>query len=310
MIHNPLQINIDPKQVEELQHKADSIQGATQEFLRIMQEDPTTAWTQLGRDALEFGLKVVAALLIYVVGIWLTRKIKHLMNRSFEKKGTDKTIASFANSCVSITLTVLVIILCISTLGINTTSLAALLAAGGMAIGMALSGTLQNFAGGIILLMFKPFKAGDYVEAQGYAGTVSEVNIFSTKITTLNNEAIIIPNGALSGGTIKNYSAMPCRRYDFTVPFEHGTDMQAAMDTLLEVASKDERVLKGGEFPDAAPAAAMVDSIDMHGVTIVMKAWTKSDVYWDFIYDYRLKAYSAILEKGFKIATPKVNIEQ
>ena len=106
MIHNPLQINIDPKQVEELQHKADSIQGATQEFLRIMQEDPTTAWTQLGRDALEFGLKVVAALLIYVVGIWLTRKIKHLMNRSFEKKGTDKTTATFANSCVTITLTV------------------------------------------------------------------------------------------------------------------------------------------------------------------------------------------------------------
>ena len=310
MLHKILLITIDPQQVEQIQSKSDSLQRVGQEFIRIMQEDPTTAWTKLGQDALHFGLKVLAALLIYIVGIWLIRKIKALMNRSFERKGTDKTIASFANSVVTVCLTVLVIILAISTLGVNTSSLAALLAAGGMAIGFALSGTLQNFAGGIILLMFKPFKAGDHIEAQGYDGIVSEVNIFSTKIVTFTNEVIVIPNGALSGGTIKNNSDRGWRRYDFKLPFEHGTDIEAAMHTLEDIAQADDRVMKGGESPEVAPPAAMVDDIDMHSITIVVKMWVKSENYWDIYYNFKQNAYTTLLAKGFKIATPKVNIEQ
>ena len=187
--------------------QADSIKVKTAETLAALKDtEPNVLLQNLGQQALHFGLKVLAALAIYIIGAWLIKKITKMVSKGLEKKASDAALASFVKSLVSITLWVLLIIITVGALGINTTSLAALLAAGGMAIGMALSGTVQNFAGGIMLLVFKPIKAGDFIEAQGFTGTVSEINITSTKLVTLDNRVVFIPNGALSSGNINNFS--------------------------------------------------------------------------------------------------------
>ena len=191
--------------------QADSIKVKTAETLAALKDtEPNVLLQNLGQQALHFGLKVLAALAIYIIGAWLIKRITKMVAKGLEKKASDAALASFVKSLVSITLWVLLIIITVGALGINTTSLAALLAAGGMAIGMALSGTVQNFAGGIMLLVFKPIKAGDFIEAQGFTGTVSEINITSTKLITRDNRVVFIPNGALSSGNInKMRSLMP-----------------------------------------------------------------------------------------------------
>ena len=191
---------------------------------------------ELLKEAINFGIKVLIALLIYFIGAWLIKKIRNMLHRIFERRNTEKAIASFVESLTSISLMVILVIITVGTLGINTTSLAALLAAGGMAIGMALSGTVQNFAGGIMLLVFKPFKAGDFIETQdGFSGTVTDVNIVSTKLTTTDNRIIVIPNGSLSNGTINNYSMNTMRRVEWLVGVEYGTSAEEVKNVLKSI---------------------------------------------------------------------------
>lgn len=279
----------------------DSLRTATEQFMSVLKDDPQTALNQLIHYAVDFGLKVLAAIIIYVVGIWLIRRVKKSMNRRFERKHTDKTIASFTNSLVSVVLTVLVIILCISTLGINTTSLAALLAAGGMAIGMALSGTLQNFAGGIMLLVFKPFKVGDYIEAQGFEGTVSEVNMVSTKLITNDNRVVIIPNGALSSGNIENHYEKDKRRIDYLIPMDHGTDADAFIEDVKALISKDKRVFD---------SFVALNNIDTNCVEFAVKLWVKSEDYWIVFYDFYKTLYSDLMSKNYVFAANRLNINE
>ena len=198
----------------------------------------TVLVSELLDKAVAFGLKVLAALAIYLIGAWAIRKIKGVVGRIFERKKTDAAIASFVQSIISIALTVILIIITIGAVGIDTTSIAALLAGGGMAIGMALNGTVQNFAGGIMIIAFKPFKAGDYIQAQGYEGTVSEVNIVSTKLTTVDNRSIIIPNGALSNGTVNNFSQNQLRRLDWTVSVEYGASIDDTKKVLMDILKR------------------------------------------------------------------------
>ena len=299
MLRLPLQVPVVDE--ERIQKTTDSLKVATEQFIDVLRQDPQTALNQLLQDTLNFGLKVLAAILIYVVGIWLIRRVKRNMQRRFERKNTDKTIASFTNSLVSVILTILVIILSISTLGINTTSLAALLAAGGMAIGMALSGTLQNFAGGIMLLVFKPFKAGDFIEAQGYSGTVSEVNMVSTKLVTTDNRVIVIPNGALSSGNINNYSQKDTRRVDYLIPMSHGIDAVAFMDDVRVVISKDARI--GESF-------VALNKIDINSVEFVIKLWVKSEDYWPVYHEFYLALYTEISSKGYDFAANRLDINK
>ena len=204
MIKLPLQITVSPEDTVAVSR----IEQTARETIEHIATTPLEELIpELMREAINFGIKVLVALLIYFIGAWLIKKIRNMLHRIFEKRKTEKAISSFVESLTSISLTVILIIITVGALGVNTTSLAALLAAGGMAIGMALSGTVQNFAGGIMILVFKPFKAGDFIETEnGYSGTVSDVNIFSTKLTTTDNRLIIIPNGSLSNGTINNYS--------------------------------------------------------------------------------------------------------
>ena len=283
------------------------VKKAGAELVEKLANTPTD---QLISDFLEqsisFGLKVLAALAIYLIGAWLIKKIKKFVHAIFEKRKTEHAIASFVESLVSITLMVLLIIITVGTLGINTTSLAALLAAGGMAIGMALSGTVQNFAGGIMLLVFKPFKSGDFIEAQGFTGTVSEVNIVSTKLVTTDNRSIIIPNGALSNGTIDNFSQNKFRRLEWLVDVEYGVVSSEVKSVLKEIVDAEKRVIYAPEAP-YNPMIAL-NSLRDSSVQFIVRAWVKKEDYWDVLYDINEKIYDILPEKGINFPFPQMDV--
>ena len=225
-----------------------------------------------------FGLKVLLAVAIYIIGAWLIRKVKKLLARTFEKRKSDPTIATFIQSLVSATLWVVLILAMVGTLGINTTSIAALLAAGGMAIGMAMSGTVQNFAGGLMLLAFKPFKVGDYVSAQGYFGWISEISIVHTKLITTDNREITIPNGALSNGNIDNYSARNPYRLSVWFSVAYGTDLDLLRDVLLELVKQQPEIMDAST-PGAADPRVYVGKLGESGIEVEIRVWIKSEYY-------------------------------
>lgn len=288
----------------------DSIDIATSvaEVAHKLKETPLDQLlANLGDQAIHFGLKVLAALVIYFVGAWLIKRVKKLIGTIFVKRNTEKAIASFVQSLVSITLTVLLIIITVGTLGINTTSLAALLAAGGMAIGMALSGTVQNFAGGIMLLIFKPFKAGDFIEAQGFSGTVTEVNIVSTRLTTPDNRIIVIPNGALSNGTINNFSQNNMRRLEWLVDVEYGSSSETVKEVLKSIINDESRILY---VSSGAPADPLVElnSLRDSSVQFVVRGWVKSSDYWDVLFAVNDRIYNELPKHGIQFPFPQLDV--
>jgi small conductance mechanosensitive channel len=309
---------------------ADSVKQGAKQMIEYAKTDPEGFW-QIFLDKLtEFGLKLLAALLIFIIGIWLIRWTKSILKRVFERRNTEKTIASFVTSFVSISLTVLLVVISVSTLGVNTTSLAALLAAGGMAIGMALSGTVQNFAGGLMLLAFKPFKAGDFIDAQGHSGKVIEVNITATKILTVDNRVVILPNGALSNGTINNFSGRPLRRVEWLVSVEYGVDAKACKEAILAIVNSDKRILQADTDMkklykelniknyqlstvnyqmDAIPAPFVaLKSLNESDISFVVRAGVRSENYWDVFFDLQERFYTELPPQGFGFAYPHVEL--
>ena len=292
---------------EEIASKADSTRAALQQFGELVAKDPNTALRTLGQNALQFGLKVLAALAIYIVGAWIIKRIKKGLRKVFERRKTDRAMASFISSFVSIALTVILIIVAVGALGVNTSSLAALLAAGGMAIGMALSGTLQNFAGGLMIMAFKPFKAGDYIEAQGYAGVVNEVTIVGTHLTTVDNRNVILPNGALSNGNIVNYHHYPMRRVDLTVSVEYGTDAAACKDKLLQIVREDDRILDGS-FPGAADPFVAVQKLSDSSVDFLVRVWVKNPDFWPVQFALNERIYTELPQAGIQFPFPQMDV--
>ena len=315
---------------EQIEQKRDSVRLGAQHMIEYAKTDPHGFWQTVGETMLQFGLKVLAALLLYIVGMWLISLLKRALKRMFQRRQTEPTLASFISSFVSITLTILLVVISVSTLGVNTTSLAALLAAGGMAIGMALSGTVQNFAGGLMLLAFKPFKAGDFIEAQGQTGKVIEVNITATKILTPDNRVVILPNGALSNGTINNYSGRPLRRVEWSVSVSYGVDADARKQAILDILNSDEHVLKADTDMNAlykelniskfqlstvnyrmeaipAPFVAL-KSLNESDITFVARVWVKGDDYWDVFFDMQHRFYTELPKQGFTFAYPHRDI--
>lgn len=305
MSYFPLQVATPS--AEEIAVKADSAKVTLEAFAENLAKDPGTTLQNLGQEAIQFGLKILAALLIYFIGAWLIKKVKKMLSAMFSRKKTDKTLASFVTSLTTITLTILLITITIGTLGINTTSFAALLAAGGMAIGMAMSGTVQNFAGGIMILAFKPFKAGDFIEAQGYSGTVSAVSITSTYLTTVDNKAVIIPNGALFNGNINNYSANPVRRVDWNVCVEYGTDAKLCSNKLLGLIKADTRVIDSS-VKGAADPSVVLSSLGDSAVVFTVRAWVKTADYWNVLYDYNTTVYTELPKIGISFPYPQMDI--
>ena len=257
--------------------------------------------------AISFGMKVLAALIIYMIGAWLIRKIKNMGGRIFERKKTDAAISSFVQSILSISLTVLLIIITIGAVGIDTTSIAALLAGGGMAIGLALNGTVQNFAGGIMIIAFKPFKSGDYIEAQGYEGTVAEVNIVNTKLNTVDNKSVIIPNGALFNGTINNFSDKDIRRLDWTVAVEYGAEVQETKEVLMSLLKSDIRILNTVKGAPADPFVALSELSDS-SVKFVMRGWVASSDYWNVKFAINERIYEELPKNGIRFPFPQMDI--
>ena len=315
---------------EQIQQRQDSIRAGAQQMIEYARTDPEGFWQAFVDKLTQFGLQVLAALLIFVIGIWLIRWVKNMLGRMFTRKKTEPTIASFITSFVSISLTVLLVVISISTLGVDTTSLAALLAAGGLAIGMALSGTVQNFAGGLMLLAFKPFKAGDFIEAQGTTGKVVEVNITATKILTPDNRVVILPNGALSNGVINNFNGRPLRRVEWQVSVSYGVDAAACKAAILAILNSDARVLQADTDMqqlykdlnisayqlstvnyrmDAIPAPFVaLKSLNENDITFVVRAWVKADQYWDVFFGMQERFYTELPPQGFTFAYPHMDV--
>ena len=305
MIFNLLQMNGPTP--EEIAERADSAKVTIEQFAENLAKDPSTTLQNLGQDAIEFGIKLVVAILVYMLGAWLIGRIKKSLVRVFNRKKTDKVLSSFVISITTITLTILLITAVIGTLGVNTTSFAALLAAGGMAIGMAMSGTVQNFAGGIMILAFKPFKAGDFIEAQGYSGTVTTVSITSTALTTTDNRTIIIPNGTLINGNINNFSRNPVRRVEWNIGVEYGTDAELCCSKLLELVKADPRVIDSS-VKGAADPSAVITQLGDSAVTFTVKAWVKTADYWDVLYDYNKTVYTELPKAGINFPFPQMDV--
>lgn len=255
----------------------------------------------LGVDA---GKSILLAIVIYIAGRFIINLINRLIRQMLERKNVDATIQSFLKSFVSILLNVLLIITVVSALGINTTSFAALLASFGVAAGMALSGNLQNLAGGLIILLFKPFKVGDFIEAQGTMGTVKEIQIIHTILQTVDNKEIYLPNGSLSSGSITNYSKMGTRRVDFTVSVEYGTDVEKVLNTLKTIAASDDRILKEPE-PFCA-LSALADS----SVNFTFRVWVNGTDYWPVYFEVNRKVYEEFNRQGIQFPFPQLQIHQ
>ena len=247
------------------------------------------------------GKSILLAILIFVVGRYVIRLINKLIANMLERRRVEPTIQSFLKSFTNILLTILLVITVISALGVNTTSFAALLASAGVAIGMALSGNLQNLAGGIILLLFKPYKIGDYIEAQG---VVQEIQIFHTIILTVDNKQIYIPNGALSSGSITNYSAKELRRVDWTVGVEYGTDVEKVQAALMKLIDADNRILK-----DPAPFIALRE-LASSSVDFTVRGWVKGADYWGVFFDMNKQIYEEFNRQGISFPFPQIQVHQ
>ena len=256
------------------------------------------------RAGIEAGKSILLALVIFLVGRFLIGLINKLAARMMERKHLDASIQSFLKSFINILLTILLLISVVSALGVNTTSFAALLASAGVAVGMALSGNLQNLAGGIIILLFKPYKVGDYVDAQGVSGTVKEIQIFHTILQTVDHKVIYVPNGALSSGSVVNYSLSEDRRIEWSIGVEYGTDAEKVKSTLLSIASADGRILQ-----DPAPFIAL-SGLGESSVDFVLRAWVKNADYWDVYFDLNRQIYEVFGQKGISFPFPQMVVHQ
>ena len=242
------------------------------------------------------GGRIIGAVIIFVVGRFLISFIKKLVSKLLMKRHIDAGIQSFVKS--------LVIIAVIGKLGVETTSFAALLASAGVAVGMALSGNLQNFAGGLIVLLFRPFKVGDWIESQGVSGTVREIQIFHTILTTADNKVIYIPNGALSSGTVTNYSREDTRRVDWVIGVEYGENYDKVESTVRRILAADSRILN-----TPAPFVAL-HALDASSVNIVIRVWVKSSDYWGVYFDMNKTIYTVFNEEGIGFPFPQLTVHQ
>lgn len=251
------------------------------------------------------GWTLIKALLVFIVGRFLISMINKLVQRVLLKRKIDPSIKTFVGSLIHITLMILLIISVVGALGVQTASFAALLASAGVAIGMALSGNLSNFAGGLIILIFKPYKVGDFIEAQGLSGTVREIQIFHTVLTTTDNKVIYIPNGSLSSSAVVNYSYQEVRRVDWTFGVEYGTDFAKVKGVLEDILAKDERILQ----EPAAPFVAMSQLADS-SVNYVVRVWVKSPDYWNVYYGITRTVYERFNAEGIGFPFPQLTIHQ
>ncbi len=250
----------------------------------------------------EYGTSLLFAIAVIVIGFWIVKRINKLVDFTFEKKDFDPSLETFLASAIAISLRILVIITALSQLGIEMTSFVALLGAAGLAIGMAFSGTLSNLAGGVMILFFKPYKVGDFIEAQGEKGTVKELRIFNTILITLDNKTVIIPNGPLANGNMINYSTQTKRRVDFTVGIAYGDDYDTAKNTLLEFVKEDPRIL------DEEDNFIGLDKLADSSVNLTLRVWCKTEDFRAVYFNMNERIYKEFGSKGLNIPFPQMDV--
>ncbi|MDD6016974.1 MAG: mechanosensitive ion channel [Bacteroidaceae bacterium] len=252
----------------------------------------------------QFGKNVLLAIIVYFVGRFIIKYAIKALRAVTQKRKVEASLTSFLNSLVSISLNLILAIIIIGILGIDTSSFLAVFASAGIAVGMALSGMLQNFAGGVLILMLKPYKVGDYIEAQGFAGTVREIQIFSTVLDTMDNQTIIIPNGPLATGSLKNSTKAPTRRIDLDVEVAYGTDPDEVRQVLMNVINADERIMQSGVFAPFIPMTTMSTS----SIVFQMRIWVKATDYWPVRFDTTEKVYKELGKAGIEIPFQQMDV--
>lgn len=252
----------------------------------------------------QLGLTLIKAAIVFVVGRFVIGLVNKLIHRILTKRDIEPSIKTFIGSLVNVVLMVLLLISVVGALGVQTTSFAALLASAGVAVGMALSGNLSNFAGGLIILLFKPFKVGEYIESQGVGGTVREIQIFHTILLTADNKNIYIPNGSLSSGVVTNFGKEATRRVDWTFGVEYGSDYGQVERVIESVLAQDARILK-----EPAPFIALKELADS-SVNIVVRAWVKSPDYWGVYFDTNKAIYETFNTEGIGFPFPQLTVHQ
>lgn len=249
-----------------------------------------------------YGPKIIAAVLTLMLGLWVANLVVSMIKKMFTKSRVDLSLQSFLGSLIGILLKVMVYITALGMLGVEMTSFVAILGAAGLAVGLALSGTLQNFAGGVMILFFKTFKVGDYIEAQGYSGTVKEIQIFVTVLTTPDNKTVIVPNGPLATGTLVNYSAQAQRRVDWTFGIGYGDDVDQAYAVIQQLISDDQRIKT-----EPAPFYAVSGLADS-SVNIVVRVWVDAPDYWGVFFRMNEFVYKRFPEAGLSIPFPQRDV--
>jgi len=256
----------------------------------------------LTQFAVDYGMKIVAALATLIIGLYVVSIIKSVVVAMMDRAKVDPSLRTFLSSMVAVMLKILVYITALSVLGVEMTSFVAILGAAGLAVGLALSGTLQNFAGGVMILLFKPYKVGDVIEAQGYVGGVKEIQIFTTILTTPDNKTVLIPNGPLATGSLINYSTQPTRRVDWVFGISYGDDLDKAFAVLKGLIAADDKILK-----DPEPFMALHALADS-SVNIVVRVWVNSPDYWAVFFNMNEQVYKTFAKAGLSIPFPQMDV--
>ena len=252
----------------------------------------------------EYGLKLLGAVIIWIVGSWIIKRIKNMLKKVIAKTEYDESLEIFISNLVVGLLKVILVVVILGQLGVETTSFAAILAAAGLAIGLALQGSLSNFAGGVLIMIFKPYRIGDFIEAQGQIGVVKEIEIFTTKLNTVDNKEVIIPNGAMSNGNITNYTTEKTRRVDITMGVSYDADIKQTKDLLMKIMTDHPKVLK-----DPAPMVVLGELADS-SVNFKMRPWSLTDDYWDVYFEIMETCKIELDKAGIEIPYPQMDIHK
>ncbi|MES2662076.1 MAG: mechanosensitive ion channel domain-containing protein [Pseudomonadota bacterium] len=272
------------------------------EFEKLAQIDLAIVWTRLVTITTTYGLNIIAAIIIFILGRWAAGLIARATDKMLMRAQVDRAIISFVHNLVYVGVLIFVVIAALSKLGIQTASFVAVLGAAGLAIGLALQGSLSNFAAGVLLIIFRPFKEGDYIEAGGTAGIVERIMIFSTQLRSPDNKRIIVPNSSVTGSNIINYSANATRRIDLMIGIDYAADLKKAKYVLQQLVDAETRILKNEEI--FIGVAALADS----SVNFVIRFWVMSTDYWPVTYDLNEKIKIALDDAGIAIPFPQMNI--
>ncbi|MCM1369087.1 MAG: mechanosensitive ion channel [Candidatus Amulumruptor caecigallinarius] len=265
------------------------------------------ALSTIANALVSFAFRVVVAAAVFYLGKFIISKIYKLVKNIMTSREMDASLTTFVLSLTRITLYFILAITVIGILGVETSSFIAIFASAGVALGMALSGTLQNFAGGVLILLLKPYKVGDFIEVQGFTGTVKSIQLFNTVINTVDNKAIILPNGALSTSSVNNYSLEANRRVEWTIALSYGTDAAAAKFAIMDMLASDERVIKDNQDNSRAPFVGLKDLADS-SIVFVVRAWTQSVNYWPLYFEMNERFYTELPGKGFSFPFPQLDV--